>query len=308
MQTPQHIKQDKRQINRLSKPGYRAMVLCIPFLSGLAIWLAVQHSPQTGQPTTEKSPRQAYLEILGETHTGLRLARLKDFIAHTPSNIDTARAISRRDILGQYEQNAWARLTNVLYNLDKTRTDKTRALANYKTNWGVWNRQLALPGLLRAAGFSDTSKIETPPNNQADKDGHILPDYTPNQSMSKFARTSQNIALAGDPSVRTAIRPTLLPTTSIQNRPVRVKFAKRPRYPSRAFRKGISGQVTLALDINERGHVVRTTVISAHAPRYKDRFIRAARRAAMASKFHPETVAGRKVATSRYMRKYRFTP
>ena len=313
------IKKGKQKTNRLFKHKYRIMFLLIPFLLGFGLWVATQTSPQTGPQTgpqigqsdPKPSPRQAYLEILSEPHTGLRLARLDDFITHVPLNSDTARAKSRRDILGIYEQNAWADLTNVLYDLDKTREDKNRAVTDYKEKWGIWNRQIELPKLLWATGLSDRPRpnIEAASNSQADNDEYILANFNPNQTISRFAKGRHKTVLAGGPSffMTASTSPNALSLRNGQNRPVRVKFAKSPRYPRSAFRNGISGQITLALDINERGHVVRTTVISADAPRYKDKFVRAAKRAAMASKFHPRTIAGQAVATSRYVRKYSFT-
>lgn len=312
-----NINKDKQKTNLLFKHKYRVLFLLIPFLLGFGLWATAQRDHQTEQSDPEISPRQAYLEILGETHTGLRLARLDDFIAHTPFNNDTARAKSRRDILGMYEQNAWANLTEILYDISKPRDEKIRAVAHYKTSWGIWNRQTEYPKLLWATGLVDMPQpkyngtIDTNMVNRetGETGAQILADYSPNQTVSRFAKGSVKTVLAGDPSFFIAA-PNILTTPSIgdiQNRPLRIKFAKRPRYPRRAFRKGISGQITLALYINERGHVVRTTVILAQAPRYKDNFVRAARRAAMASKFHPKTVAGQEVATSRYVRKYSFT-
>ncbi len=311
-----NIKQGKEQENLLPNNRYKVFFLLPSLIIAAGLLLAVSFRTPQAIPANQKiTARQTYLDILGEPHTGLRLARLKDFIAHTPPNADTHRAKTGRDTLDVYEQNDWAHLTDFLYDIGKTPEHKNRAIADYKANWGVWNRQAELPKLRNATGLAETQPTKYTSGQMTDSvDGQNLPNYSPSSRNSQYAKGRAEDVLAGETFTNITVTNSTVPNHNIpqplataQNRPVRVKFAKRPRYPRTAFRKGISGQITLALDINERGHVVRTTVISAKAPRYKDKFIRAARRAAMASKFHPKTEAGRAVATSRYVRKYKFT-
>ncbi len=315
MPNREDIEKDTKQ-EKYPPPRWRAsIILAGVMVFVMGFWWIVARQGQNPTLLNHKiTARQNYLDILGEPHTGLRLARLKDFIAHTPLNTDTTRARTGRDALDINEQNAWARLTDMLYDIDKTQDEKKRAVAHYKANWGVWNRQAVLPKLLAATGLGKAqTMVFTAPQNAVETDGQILANYNPRNRSSKYTKGSAEAVLAGDAFTRVVYPYPATLAANIQTleakhtRPVRIKFAKRPRYPRRAFRRGISGQITLALDINERGHVVRTTVISAQAPRYKDKFIRAARRAAMASKFHPKTEAGQAVATSRYLRKYSFT-
>ncbi|MBL4853702.1 MAG: TonB family protein [Robiginitomaculum sp.] len=308
------IEQSTDQENLASNHRYRMFLVLPPLVVIVGILLVISlRGTHPGMLNQQITTRQTYLDILGEPHTGLRLARLKDFTAHTPQNTDTRRAKTRQNTLAISEQNAWAGLTDVLYGIGKTRDEKTRAVAHYKTNWDVWSRQTDLPKLLAVTGLVEAQQtvLATSPNTHP-ADELILPSYSPQNKSSRYAKGNTEASLAGDIAsyTNTQYLPTTITTQPLNAghiRPVRIKFAKRPRYPRRAYRKGISGQITLALDIDERGHVVRTTVISAKAPRYKDNFIRAARRAAMASKFHPKTEAGQAVATSRYVRKYSFT-
>jgi Gram-negative bacterial TonB protein C-terminal len=252
------------------------------------------------QPET---PRQAYLKVLGETHTGLRLARLNDFSENYARNADTLHARTGRDVLADREQQAWAKLTRTLYNLKSTDEQNAEALNVYKSVWSIWNRQQDLPTLLQATG------IEIKPS--ADMF------YAPNARRSKFSKSSGKIVLAGDIPIGASSDAQLDTYTSphldnigissnydVQN--ARIKLAKRPKYPGKAKRKGVEAVVILSIFIDERGNVARTKLVRVDAAKYKNSFARASKRAAMGSKFHPKTVGGKPVATSNYLRQYAF--
>ncbi len=243
-----------------------------------------------------ETPRQAYLRIIGETHTGLRLARLHDFAKNYAFNEDTLRAQKARDVLSRHEQNAWATLTQTLYSLNSTDMQNTKAVAVYKSTWGVWNRQSELPALLQASGAVLISSADL--------------HFAPNAGRSRFAQGDKNTALAGDK----VTQPAIVETLDAQEKPnkyevknVRLKFAKRPKYPRKARRNGVEAVVVLSLSVDERGNVARTEIVSVEAAKYRNSFVRASKRAARASKFHPKTVGEKAVATSNYLRKYTFT-
>lgn len=243
-----------------------------------------------------ESPHKAYLNILGETHTGLRLVRLRGYVDNTAPNENITGAKAAIDALATHEQIAWAKLTDALYDLKNTEGQKTQALATYKTTWGVWSRQQDLPKLLQTKlPASDTSETAQ---------------YAPNSRRSKFADVGAETTLAGaTPSIThqpvVKINPPKTPVNKVQN--ARLKYAKRPRYPRRARRKGIEAIVTLSLFIDERGNVARTETVSIDAKKYRNSFARASKKAAMASKFYPKTVGGKPVATRNYLRQYTFT-
>lgn len=260
-----------------------------------------------------ETPRQAYLSILGETHTGLRLARLHDFAENYVHNTDTLRARAGRDALAAHEQQAWVHLSRTLYSLRSTDAQNSDALAAYKSTWGIWNRQQDLPTLLQASGvvFISSADTQYAPNARRSKfyaggkggsdakggtkgTGTILAGETP-IGMSPYDGLSQNDGFEQITSYG----------FDVQN--ARIRFAKRPKYPSKARRKSIEAVVTLSLFIDERGNVARTELVSVDAKRYRNSFARASKRAAMVSKFHPKTVGGKPVSTSNYLRQYTFT-
>jgi len=236
------------------------------------------------------TPRQTYLSIVSETHTGLRLARLQDFAENYVRNDDTGRARTARDALSSHEQRAWVKLTKTLYSLKSTDIQNTEALATYKSTWGIWNRSSDLPILLQATGVVIISSTDM--------------QYAPNARRSKFAKGKGATMLAGAvPDYE--LEPS--PPTSYNVLNARMKYSKQPKYPRKARRKGIEAVVILSLFIDERGNVARTEVVSVDAKKYRKSFARASKKAAMRSKFYPKTVGGKSVATSNYLRQYTFT-
>lgn len=271
-------------------------VFVLVIVSGVLFLMMRSENPREYSLKPE-TPREAYLKILGETHTGLRLVRLQDFLEYTPTSADHARAKTARDILAKHEQIAWAKLTYALYDLNKSAAQKQQALTTYKTNWGIWSRKQDLPNLLQVT----LPETETAKTTQ----------YAPDSHRSRFRKDGGDTMLAGEVPTAAMIQPPTKKPYAKSKQPVikaaRIKFAKRPRYPRRARRKGIEATVTLALDIDERGRVARTKVVSIHTPRYEDKFIRAARKAARGSRFYPRTINGKPVASSDYLRKYTFS-
>ncbi len=246
-----------------------------------------------------ETPREAYLRILGETHTGLRLARLNDFADNYKPNADTLRARAGRDILTAHEQREWAKLSQTLYNLRSTDKQNADALATYKSTWGIWNRQSDLPTLLQATGVVIISSADT--------------QYAPNARPSRFAKGNKETILAGEIPIGvksdgvTAEDGTVqVYTNQFAVQKARIRYAKRPKYPRRARRKSIEAVVTLSLFIDERGNVARTELFSVNAKKYRKSFARASKKAAMVSKFYPKTIGGKPVATSNYLRQYTF--
>ena len=242
--------------------------------------------------STAQNAEQTYKRILGETRTGLRLARLDDFLAQYPQSAYVPAARTQRAALKARETMAWAKLADTVYDLDALPADKSLALANYVRQWSQLNRQ----SQLEALGADIPSAVDT---------------LTFAKPRSRFNQ-GEDGALAGARQGR-IVRP---PVTTPQPRraaqrsdktvDVRVRTSRRPVYPRKAFRKGINAQITLALDIDEDGRVAHVRVVSASASAYKNKFIKAAKRAARRSRFHPKTVNGQAVASSGYLRNYTF--
>jgi len=60
----------------------------------------------------------------------------------------------------------------------------------------------------------------------------------------------------------------------------------------------------LRLNIDERGRVAMTELVSAKAERYRKEFVKASERAALRSRYFPKTVDGKPVSVSGITKKY----
>lgn len=236
----------------------------------------------------------AYAMILGETRTGIRLALLGDFIREYPQSIYMPAARAQQRALKTHEQMAWAALTDELYKVELSADDKARAVSNYVRKWSR---------LSRAADLGAINLDALPPDPQALTFAAPASPYKKGGTDYGLAgaRPERGRTVIATPPRPTAVRPA--PPTTLQ---ARVRTARRPVYPRKARRKGVTATVTLSLDIDERGRVARTRVVAISASRYEKDFIKAAQKAARRSRFHPKTVRGEAVASSGFIRKYTF--
>jgi len=79
-----------------------------------------------------------------------------------------------------------------------------------------------------------------------------------------------------------------------------------PRYPRRAQRRGINAVVELSLSIDAEGEVQMVEVLRVEAERYKKQFVKAAERAALKTRYSPQTVGGRAVPAQGIKKRYVF--
>lgn len=259
-------------------------------IAALGLYLRARATPKQPQHsvTTTEQDHADYQRILGETHTGLRLARLADFLEHTPDSQDIVAARIQHSVLQMHEQRAWAEMSETVYSLNVSREEKIRVRDAYIERWGK---------LLRGP------KLEKLPLTSSKQN---IPE---NPLQGGETETIKTTRLAGGPKKRkTKTRKKRIQKIR-QGRTVkaRIRKARKPVYPSRAHRRGIEAVIVLSLAIDERGHVTRIRTIDAEADRYRIDFIRAAKRAARRTRFHPKTVNGKPVITKRFKRQYRFS-
>ncbi|PHR92263.1 MAG: hypothetical protein COA69_07730 [Robiginitomaculum sp.] len=299
--TDQDSDQDTGTLS-ISERKFAALVMCgLVFVCLLTLFLiARSHVPvlQTlAAPDDDTKARTAYRRILGETHTGLRLARFEDFLVYYPDSSVAPAARIQYGVLQLHETRAWARLSETVYTLDVSIEDKTGARDRYLESWG----QLLRMDQLKSLPLSDPP----PPAS-------LLPDALAYQaSLSKYTGRVSSRKLAGGPKSRSLRyrrqnRDTYRDVYGQDVREARIRRARKPIYPGRAKRRGIQAIVVLNLDIDENGYVTDTHVGKVVARRYRSDFIRAARRAAERTRFHPRTIDGEPVVTRNFKRTYRF--
>ncbi len=280
--------------------GVLVLVLTAILTGFTGVYLSLrpaQSAPHKASP--QPTARQIYLATLAESQTGLRLAKLRNLLGNGPNPQLSADISLQVNILGKYETLDWGQLTDSLYNLQMSRAEKQQALSHYLESWGIWTRKTEIAQIRKTRLTEDTQT-----------DAQSLLRTTPLR-VSQFKGGQQGEFMAGAPVGAAPPRVILYPATpekapspTVQD--VRVKKVKRPHYPSKARRKGIESVVTLSLDIDARGHVARTHLVSITATRYQKNFIRAANRAARRSRFYPKTVGGHPVPRSNYLRVFTF--
>jgi len=200
--------------------------------------------------------------------------------------------------LQTHEAQAWAVLSDIFYALNADPLEKTKALNTYKNQWG----ELYRPG--GVAVFESLTVLEKRPRRR----NTFSP---PRISAAKSARGENILAGGGTRTLRERgflHRPNQILTQQPQDRNLATRHASRPKYPNRARKNGVGGQVVLSLDIDANGRVIRTRLVSVSAPRYRNNFVKSARRAAKSSRFYPKIAQGRAVMTHGYLRTYSFRP
>ena len=279
------------------------IILAVAFATA---YLRMMGEPaQPGEPLQpEPEARAAYLQAIGEPDAALRRARLTDFLNQNPENPRAGAAQAQLYVLDAAEARAWQRAVSSAYDPTLSVDEKRAAVEAFRERWGRYlgGRDAEVDALLAQI---DGTEVET-----AERPDRSLP-----SGPSPFAADVPSDRLVGGPVIATApplyvpppapARPSA-PARVAQVVPPRVRRDATPRYPRRAQRRGVSGVVTLALNIDERGRVAMAEVVDVQAERYADDFVRAAERAAMRTRFHPKTVDGEPVAAVGVRKRYRF--
>jgi protein TonB len=271
----------------------------------LAFWFRPGTTLEPGDPLqAEPQARAAYLQAIGETDPALRRARLRDFLNQNPENPRAPAAQAQLYVLDDAESRAWQATVSSAYDPGLTQDEKLAALDRFQQTWGrfLGGRDAEIKAL--------RTEVETAPED-AVKPDRSLPD-----GPSPFPSNVPDTQLAGGPRPVFSPPPIIVrPTPTPAPRPVqpvaeivpaRERRSVKPRYPRNAERRGVEAVVTLSLNIDERGRVAMTEVVSVEAERYERDFIRAAERAAMRTRFYPKTVDGKPVAASGVRKRYRF--
>ena len=273
-----------------------------------ALVFAVVYATSPGQPAERGEPlqaepgaRAAYLQAISEPDTALRRARLRDFVNQNPEDTHAPAAQAQLYVLDRAEGQAWQDTVAAAYAPGASPEERRAAVSAFQNRWGRYlgGREAEVEALL--------AEIEGLPETAEEPD-RALP-----RGPSPFPDSVPTDQLAGGPVVRPPVvitrpapNPAPPPSRVAEVTPPRVRRDVTPRYPRRAQRRGISGVVTLALNIDSDGRVAMTEVLDVQAERYADDFVRAAERAAMRTRFHPKTVDGEPTEAVGVRKRYRF--
>ena len=258
-------------------------------------------APAKTDLSQKEAASQAYRIAISEQDPALRRARLSDYLLTIENGPHEAAVLAQIDVINQYEGADWEHVQLTAYNPRLSTDDKLAALSRYEEKWG---------GSLLGGREDDIErlKLEIIQGNASD----TLPDRSLDGVDSPIDQSVPDDYLAGGPGFgepgfpRYPANgfPSLTEVSKIV--PLRVKRNREPDYPRRAERRGIEAVVTLMLNVDDEGRVVRTEVANVEADRYEDDFVRASERAAMRTRFYPRTENGRPVPVSGVIKRYRF--
>lgn len=289
--------------------GFRLPVL-LALLAVAAVFAFVYvNSPgepsQRGEPLQpEPTARAAYLRAIGETDPALRRARLTDFVNTNPEDPRAPAAQSQLHVLNAEEARAWQATVDAAYDNALDETAKRDAVERFKTGWGRYlgGRDTEVAELL--AYIEGAAPAEPPPDRSLPERPSSIPQNVPADSLAGAPATRGPAPIIIRPSLPRPSEPQ--PPRVAEVVPPRIRRNVTPRYPRKAQRRGVSGIVTLSLDINRRGRVDAVELVGVEAERYADDFVKAAERAALRTRFFPKTVGGETVDALGVRKRYRF--
>ncbi len=292
----------------------RRSKIFIGLLIGLAVLIAVgmfsNHRKIDTDPRAAEMTEQynVYAKALAEPHPALRRARLLDFVQSYPDHDRRLAAEAQLDVIQQADDQDWLSLQEIIFDPAQSPPVKLAALDLYEEMWGS-----VLLGGREDEVLDLREQLSSEPEAMAAIEVEVQ-DFTPQPD--KFDDKIDNTQLAGGLVVveRAYIPPTPIvraPPPTAMRQPVitkpRVRKDRKPRYPSRALRRGVEAEVILALSIDDDGEVQMTEVVSVRTARkYRKDFIKAAERAALRTKYYPKQIDGNPVATSGILKKYIF--
>lgn len=270
--------------------------------------LSKQRTPATPDQSAEQY--QVYRQAIAEQDPAIRRARLLDFVQTYPRHNRAAAAKAQLSVIEKADENDWASVTEVFYDPNQSKPGKLAALELYEKLWGsnlLGGRQDEIVFLKKSIGaLQDTIDPSDDPVEDEKQDFAPPPD--------KFDDSVSGTEMAGGVIIprRSYIPPVQTPVTIAPPRrqaivqPARVIKNKDARYPKRALRKGVTAEVTLALNVDDQGRVQMTELVSIRARKYQKDFIKAAERAALRTEYSPQTINGRPVPATGVLKRYVF--
>jgi len=289
--------------------GYRLLILLGVMIAATLLAFAFVYMKSTTQPpktseaTTTQASYAAYLKAIREPNAALRRARLQDFLKVYPTDARHVAAAAQLDVLSAYETRDWNYITKIAYEDGLSHAERISTLEDYSQRWGgdlLGGRTEAIEDL--------RARILNLPERTP------IPDRRLEEGQSPIPSNIEGNTLLGAP--RRAIiappPPVTRPPVIVAARPKDVIIPPKvsrnvtPRYPSKALRRNIEALVVLRLNVDAKGRVKLTELVEVQAPRYQKSFIKAAERAALRTRYHPQTRNGEAVPVSGIIKRYRF--
>jgi len=238
---------------------------------------------------------RAYRTAITERSAALRRARLTDFSTTYPDSPRTLSVYALLDVLHEAEATRWEELTDEIFDPRTTKEDKLFALDSYEREWGaslLGGRDEEIAAI-RAEMEGTTEKF--PSRKLKIDESPISEDIEDDIMVGAF----EDVPLPPPPPPPPPVEVLIVKGPEILRAPT-------PDYPRKARRRGVEAVVTLSLDIDAKGRVALTELISVDARRYQRDFVKAAEQAAQRTQFSPKMVGETAEPASGIIKRYRF--
>lgn len=266
------------------------VILGFGLMLAAAIWKHTQKPEVFIHPSQQADAIEAFRDIQSEPRSAIRRARLIDYVAsHEKSPVINA-AKQQLEVMDSYESRDWSTLSNIMFVEQATQADKLFELNRYVDNWGeglIGSRDAEI------SAFRDTlnTDIETPEIDRRHKpEGSPIPDNIDGSQMAGGQRARP--VLPRYPTVRRTVPVAPQPRRTVEIEPLRVRRARTPDYPRKAFSRRVPAIVEVSFNVDTKGRVVRVQTVRLEARRYERDFERAAIRAARGTRYYPRTEDG----------------
>jgi len=278
--------------------------ICIAIIFGLVYWINTGSSSTPPESDIIRAEQATYRKAISELEAPMRRARLQDFMTTYPESQYLQSVEVQLDVINAHEAKQWNKVTDILFAPKISQEEKLIALDNFEVEWGgalLGGRDDEIKQL-RADIQQIKSTADTPSRKLKNLKSPI-PQTVPDRTLAGGPRP-----IAPTPSVIRPVQPAPDSDKVVKLNIVQPKIRRSvtPRYPRKAMRRKVEAIVVLSLNVDEKGKVAMTELVSVRADRYQKDFIKAAERAAMRTRFHPKTINGQPRAASGIVKRYRF--
>lgn len=281
-------------------------IICVALIAALVFWTKTNTQTDVVDDSFMRAEQATYRKAISEKSAPMRRARLQDFLTTYPQSDYSHAVEAQLDVINLHEAKKWQDVNDTIFSAKLSREEKIGALDDFETQWGgalLGGRDDEIRALRE-----DLLQMEESPKTPSRKLKDLkspIPDTVPDTMLAGGPRAAPPPVI-----IRPAPPPPPKAVTVVQRNivPPKVRRNVQPRYPRKAMRRKVEALVVLKLNIDEKGKVAMTELVDVKAERYQKDFIRAAERAAMRTRFTPQTVDGKPQVAVGVVRRYRFDP
>jgi len=306
----QSIDDPQEELDALERGDKRMVIwllaaLCLGLVFAVVYWTSPGRAAEPPQSDFIRAEQVTYRKAIAEPTAPMRRARLQDFVTTYPESRYMRAVEAQLDVINAQETQSWTEITDIVFDPKVKREEKLAMLNGFEAKWGadlLGGRGAEIKSLRE--DITETAPTPETPSRKLKDLKSPIPKDVPDTMLAGGPRpvTIAPVTIAPPP------KPVPEPAIKLAVVQPKVRRSVTPRYPRKAMRRKVKGLVTLKLNIDERGRVAMTELVSVEAERYGKDFVKAAERAALKTRFHPKTVDGQPRAAMGIVKRYRFEP